>query len=102
MGGIDPSSASSAWRIYYVDGSVFSSEDGKAESAPTEGVEAIAEKRDGRRLLHVGGEFYRWDGCGWDTAAVLSDVKRTGPTMEVEAFKALKTRALSWLMPASR
>ncbi len=91
-----------SWRIYYIDGSIFTSEDGKPEAAPCEGVEAVAEKRDGRALLHVGGEFYRWDGHGWRARPAIFDIKKTGPLMDLQEFKTLKERAMKWLSdPAS-
>jgi len=91
-----------SWRIYYDDGTVFTSDDGKVEAAPLKGVQAVAEKRDGRTILHVGGEFYRWDGYGWRARPVVLDIKRTGTLMDLEEFKRLKARAMEWLNdPAS-
>jgi len=84
------------WKIWYLDGSTFSSEDGKPEAAP-DGIEVIAERRDGRTLLHTGGEHYRWDGNGWSAVPILPDIKKSGRLMKVEDFKVLKALALKWL-----
>lgn len=84
------------WRAYYADASTFGSDDGQPEEAP-DGIQAVAEKRDGRTLLHTGGEFYRWDGRGWRARPAIPDVKRSGPLMDLAEFKALKERAFEWL-----
>lgn len=62
------------WRIYYGDGTTFSSEDGKPELAPALDVQAIVQpERDeygvGRHVLN-GRDYYVWLGAehqDWDT-----------------------------------
>lgn len=61
------------WRIYYADGSTFSSEDGGPEEAPTRGVIVIASEAANERgfTLQHGGphakDYYLWreDADGW-------------------------------------
>jgi len=64
------------WRIYYVDGSKFSSTDGWWEDAPLFGVFAVVERCEstGRRVLYGTDYYYRpptdaWleaMSCEWD------------------------------------
>ena len=91
-----------SWKIYYGDGTTFSSEEGTPEAAPLEGVQAIAEHRDGRTLLHTGGEVYRWTGSGWRARPAARDVKRSGAEMELSAFKAIRSEAMEWLHGTQR
>lgn len=53
------------WRIYYDDGSTFSSEDGLPEEAPLDGIQGIAQEKDnGVKEFHEGFEYYYWmDDC---------------------------------------
>lgn len=72
------------WRIYYHDGSTFSSEDGTVDEAPREGLICIVGYgRDGQRYIANRWDFYHWDeGTGqfWgrDVFGVLWDAKRFG------------------------
>ena len=84
-----------SWCAFYADRPPFSSEDGKPAEAP-EGIQAIAERRDGRTMVHSGGNFYRWDG-GWRAVPTLPDIKESGPEMEDEAYKDLRAEAMEWL-----
>ncbi|MDH3582144.1 MAG: hypothetical protein OEM91_16160 [Hyphomicrobiales bacterium] len=50
------------WRIYYADGSTFSSDDGAPESAPPEGfVCAVGYDEGVKRYIMHGWDFYQWD-----------------------------------------
>jgi hypothetical protein len=91
------------WRIWYSDGSTFSSENGEPSEAPREGVQAIAERRDGRRLVWVYGDVYGWTGEGWqssilpkkgwpDGAAVLE-----GEEIDFDLFRRIRVEAIEWL-----
>jgi len=54
------------WRIYYGDGSTFSSEDGAAEDAPPGGVICVAwYDEDHRRRLAHGSDYYIFDAGRW-------------------------------------
>lgn len=54
------------WKIYYVGGATFSSNDGEPWQAPRLGVLAIVsfEPDNGREIL-ARKEFYWWDGSHW-------------------------------------
>lgn len=57
------------WRIYYDDGSTFSSEDGSPEDAPAFGAVVIVfpDEEVGRVIMH-GWDWYYWvpeDGTWW-------------------------------------
>ena len=54
------------WRVYYGDGSTFSSEDGKPEDAPCGGVICVAwYDEDKRRHLAHGQDYYINDQGRW-------------------------------------
>ena len=96
----------SVWKMWYDDGSTsstFSSEEGKPAAAPFQGVQVIAELRDGQPLLHSGGEYYRYTNGVWRARPSLPDIKQSGPVMELQKFQALRREALEWLdsSPAS-
>ncbi len=58
--------AASKWKIWYDDGSTFSSDDGSPEEAPVDGILAILEKLTNNTILnHHGNEFYYWSGENW-------------------------------------
>ena len=46
------------WRIYYDDGSMFTSEDGAWEQAPTDGVLFVTQKIGDRIVTLTGGDHY--------------------------------------------
>lgn len=54
------------WRIYYDDGSTYSSADGAVEFAPCDGIIIIAQSDDdvGREILHRK-DFYYWERGRW-------------------------------------
>lgn len=50
------------WRIYYDNGSVFSSLDGEWKDAPNDGIQILVEfYEDGSKILHVEREYYILD-----------------------------------------
>lgn len=57
-----------SWRVIYADGTEFTSDDGRPEHAPGDGVFLIMEYPDagGRRLVQ-GGDYYFWMGEQWTT-----------------------------------
>jgi len=81
------------------------------DSAP-EGVQAIAERFDGRTMVHTGGEFYQWEleptlreaaRQGWSACSSAlswptSNVKKSGDLMDTEEFKTLRAEAIEWVM----
>ena len=54
------------WKIYYADGSTFSSNEGSLEDAPARGVQGIAQANSAVGW-HVasGGDYYIWCDDGW-------------------------------------
>lgn len=51
------------WKVYYGDGSTFSSEDGTPEECPTRGVQVVAqEDEDHGKILLTSDDYYWWDG----------------------------------------
>ena len=92
------------WRIYYDDGTPFSSDEGALEAAPINGVQAIAERRAGRSYLHVGGDVYGWDGSAWRAATEPRNswpddtVILRGRLIDTDAFDAIKLEAVKWLL----
>lgn len=54
------------WRVYYDDGSSFSSEDGPPEQAPRSGVQliAVSDINCGKLLWH-GSDYYCWQEGEW-------------------------------------
>lgn len=55
------------WKIYYADGSTFSSEDGSIEDAPARGVQVIIQPDKGVVwATQTGQDYYIWrDGRWW-------------------------------------
>lgn len=54
------------WKIWYDDGTTYSSSSGTAEDAPVDGILAILEKRSDNTVMnHHGCEFYYWTGENW-------------------------------------
>ena len=84
-----------SWCAFYGDRPPFSSRNGKPEQAP-DGIQAIAERCGGRTMVHSGGNFYRWDN-GWRAVPTIPDIKKSGPIMGNDAFKALRAEAMEWL-----
>lgn len=59
------------WKIYYGDGSTFSSEDGGAELAPCARVICVAfYDEDGLRRICHRADYYIWDGTRWYSADI--------------------------------
>ena len=54
------------WRIYYGDGSTFSSDDGDAKDAPTDGIQAVVQwdRRCGRSVI-TGSDNYIFTDDQW-------------------------------------
>jgi hypothetical protein len=54
------------WKIYYGDGSTYSSSDGSPFDAPAHNVQIISmERDDGSAPPTWGHDLYRWDGKRW-------------------------------------
>lgn len=64
------------WRLYYDDGTTFSSEDGAPDEAPLDGVVGVGEEDDtGRRQTYWGADYYFWTGDGW-AGGNIADLER--------------------------
>jgi hypothetical protein len=94
----------SAWKIWYTDGSTYSSRDGEPKSAPSTGVQVVAEFwTNGRKCVHSKGDLYYWHGVveGWTDNPPEPEqtpiVFKSGPEMEYEEFFALRQEAINWL-----
>jgi len=91
------------WRIWYSGGDTFSNEDGPPEDAPRDGVQAIAEKRDGRTIVWTGSDLYCWAGEGWHGAPVRKTAWPanapilTGTLIDPEAFQLIRAEAMLWV-----
>lgn len=89
------------WRIYYVDGSTFSSLDGLPADAPGGGIAAVVERdEEVGSLIHRGEAFYvydediGWAGMdSWGLAQHLIDpgykVIKLGRAMPTKLFRAM-------------
>lgn len=116
------------WRIYYGDGSTFSSLDGTPQEAPCSNVQVIMgyDRDNGRQALHLWDWYYyktgnpgEWWGCDihglldqllHDTKGEITAVKQ-GRTLGNSLFQSIKQSALndsdfpptneppSWLYP---
>lgn len=58
------------WRIYYGDGSTFSSDDGLPQDSPPWGVVAIVSRngddpREISVMMGTGFDYFVWDGVDW-------------------------------------
>ncbi len=54
------------WKIWYDDGSTYSSDQGSAESAPLDGVQAIVQYHsNGNNEVLEGMNYYWWTGDCW-------------------------------------
>lgn len=54
------------WRVWYDDGSTFSSSDGLPDDAPVDGVQIIMDYPSiGPRIVHQGMDYYWWMGDCW-------------------------------------
>jgi hypothetical protein len=76
------------WRIYYDNGQVFDSTEGKPEDAPSHGILVITEKdQDHGRLCLNGWDWYYHDGeCWWgaDLHGLLDRLLHNLPTHAVK------------------
>lgn len=64
------------WKIWYDNGSTYTDRDGLPESAPLDGILAIAEEdATGRKQTYWGSDYYHWTGDGW-RAGNLADLER--------------------------
>lgn len=93
-----------AWRIYYGDGSTYSSDDGAAFCAPARGVQAIVSPDElVGRFCDTQCDYYVWDGAwlGVDHAGLLDYLGRVGfakyvlqgRTIPGETYRAIMERA---------
>lgn len=54
------------WKIWYDDGTKFSSNDGSPEQAPQDGIQAIVERKENGNVgVYEGHEYYWWTGDCW-------------------------------------
>ncbi len=61
------------WKIWYDDGTTFSSDDGSPEDAPVDGILAILEKRSDNTIMnHQNNEYYYWTGENWVSGELAS------------------------------
>ena len=93
-----------AWRIYYSDGSTFSSEDGDPADAPGWGVIAIPQidPEVGRSVM-CKWDHYCWHGDSWwghDLVGMLdclalpgASIIKHGRTLSRGAYQAIRARA---------
>lgn len=64
------------WKVYYDDGTTFSSDDGSAEKAPLDGVQAVVQYHpNGRNEVLEGHDYYWWTGDCWAYGRV-NDLER--------------------------
>lgn len=64
------------WKIYYDDGTEFSSEEVEPEEAPLDGIQGILEFRDNNTAHpYEGFDYYYWTGDSW-AAGYLNDLER--------------------------
>jgi hypothetical protein len=75
------------WAVFYDDGRVFASEDGTWESAPLDGVSAIAWRNGERSGVETGGDHYvRFTDDG-TIAAIDLDPFLRGPNLAPGVIK---------------
>lgn len=56
----------SAWSIWYMDGTIFRSGDGLPETAPTDGIQCVVQTRaDGVPEIIAGQDYYFWIDDYW-------------------------------------
>lgn len=97
---------STEWRVYYDDGSTFSSEDGGPHEAPALGfICAVGYDEAGRRYIMHGWDHYCWDLAsrqwwGMDLAGLFDRLIRNkvhaykmGRTVTKDDFTAIMRRA---------
>ena len=61
------------WKIFYDDETTFSSDDGKPEIAPLDGIVVILERYDNKTFnIIFGHEFYFWNGDCWSYGGLAS------------------------------
>lgn len=97
------------WRIYYGDGSTFSSADGPPEAAPAWGVVSVAcrdsqDPREIHRMQGTGFDFFVWDGIEWWGVDQIGLIDRLadrtakvvcfGRTIPTPAFQEITRRAV--------
>lgn len=64
------------WKIWYDDGTTFSSADGTPSQAPLDGIVGIVEWHDDKaQRPYWGSDFYHWTGDGW-RAGNQADLER--------------------------
>ena len=90
------------WKIYYGDGSTFSSADGPPQAAPGYNVQCVAvrDEKVGRQVLH-GGDFYIYrdgvwyccDQFGMFDQLIEMGVLKTGRALSRKEYEAVLTRA---------
>jgi hypothetical protein len=85
------------WRIYYTDGETLDGERNPPPDVRDDDVALIAEHRDGRTLLHQGGDYYRCTEGRWRCRSTQQDGDLYGRLMSNEDFEAVKVEALKWL-----
>ncbi len=97
------------WRIYYDNGSVFSSDDGAPESAPLDGVVVIVEwLKSGQPQYHKDRDFYIWLEDRWHSGFerdfavwVRCHMKhlKHGVCISDAAYEAIAKEAMQWQSP---
>lgn len=92
------------WRIYYDDGSIFSS--GEGEVKARDGVVVIAETdRSTFWQCHVYGEVYGWLDGHWHAAPEIKKrwpadvIVLSGKLVSDDLFRSIRQEAMRWLHP---
>ena len=94
------------WRIYYDDGTTFSSADGPAEESPALGVQAIVQPdSEVGRTVDAKREYYWWIDDRWDGGDIFGlfdylarpgvKVVRFGRSMTNAGFRAVYQAAVN-------
>ena len=96
-----------AWRIWYDDGSTFDSTQGPPEAAPLDGVIAVGtERENGHRRPRLGADYYFWTGDGWavgDRADLERWLRRDLPALKYgrwarnDVFTQTQQRVREWV-----
>lgn len=81
------------WRIYYGDGHYSDDLTRKTD------VQFVAEIYEGRKYMHMGGEWFCYNGR-WKCRAKPKDIALKGKQMGDDEFEALKAEAFEWLLQA--
>ena len=88
------------WKVYYGDGSTFSSDDGEPREAPPHGVQVIVERVGERTMQHSLGDYYGWDGVQWEANNTKQErwgVVLIGTLFDTARFKQMRGEAMAWL-----